>query len=109
MTTGAELRLEILPPGPGGDADWAAVHRAAAGPLPDEPAPAPVRRLVAYRGMEPVARLGLAARSGFAGAPGRTGYVGWYEATEAAAGAAALRHAADAALRARGRRASSAR
>jgi GNAT superfamily N-acetyltransferase len=94
MTTGADFRLEILPPGPDGDADWAAVHRAAAGPPPDEPAPEPARRLVAYRGGEPVARLAFAARSGFTGAGGLTGYVGWYGATEAAAGAAALRHAA---------------
>jgi GNAT superfamily N-acetyltransferase len=53
------------------------------------------RRMVAYRDGQPVARLGFGAREGFAGAPGETGYVGWYEAEDAEAGTRALAGAAE--------------
>jgi ribosomal protein S18 acetylase RimI-like enzyme len=40
-----------------------------------------------------VARLGYGVRDGFAGAPGRTGFVGWYEASDGVVGAELLRRA----------------
>ena len=53
------------------------------------------RRMVAYRDGQPVARLGFGARDGFAGAPGVTGYVGWYEASDDEAGSSVLAGAAE--------------
>jgi GNAT superfamily N-acetyltransferase len=61
---------------------------------PGELPPAGLRLLVARRDEAPVARLAFGAREGFAGAPGTTGFVGWYEAADAAAGVALLRLAA---------------
>jgi GNAT superfamily N-acetyltransferase len=40
-----------------------------------------------------VARLAMGIRDDFAGAPARTGFIGWYEASEREAGAALLRRA----------------
>jgi L-amino acid N-acyltransferase YncA len=53
------------------------------------------RRMAAYRDDQPVARLGFGAREGFAGAPGVTGYVGWYESSDAEAGTRLLAAAAE--------------
>jgi GNAT superfamily N-acetyltransferase len=49
--------------------------------------------LVIERAGERVAKLAYGARAGFAGAPGLTGYIGWYEATDPAAGIDLLRQA----------------
>ncbi|CAN5700696.1 hypothetical protein BH23GEM6_BH23GEM6_18750 [soil metagenome] len=49
--------------------------------------------LVAFRGSEVLARLAFGASSGFSGAPGLTGYVGWYHAADGEAGADLLRRA----------------
>lgn len=62
---------------------------AGAGPFPAE-----ARRLVALEDSRPVARLGCGVREGFSGAPGRTGYLGWYGTTDASAGGWLLREAA---------------
>lgn len=75
-------------------ADWAAVRADVGYALPDDPAPAGERCILAYRGGRPVARLALGARDDLVGAPGRTGFVGWYEAADRQAGAAALAEAA---------------
>ncbi len=53
------------------------------------------RTLLAVRGETAVARLAMGTRDDFAGAPGRTGYVGWYEASDRETGAALLRRACD--------------
>ncbi|CAN5727337.1 hypothetical protein BH23GEM3_BH23GEM3_16690 [soil metagenome] len=88
-----ELRRErgvlAAEPPPG----WAAVREAAGSPAEDRP-PEGTRTLMAFRGAEAVARLGMGVRSGFAGAPGVTGFVGWYEAADGEAGAELLRQAA---------------
>jgi ribosomal protein S18 acetylase RimI-like enzyme len=45
-----------------------------------------IRPLQRNRGDQVVARVGIGSREGFAGAPGVTGFVGWYEATDGEAG-----------------------
>ncbi|CAN5847066.1 MAG: GNAT family N-acetyltransferase [Gemmatimonadetes bacterium] len=55
--------------------------------------PADSRTMLAFRGEEVVARLAMGTRDDFAGAQGRTGYVGWYEASDREAGVALLRRA----------------
>lgn len=57
--------------------------------------PEGVRGMVARREGQRVGRLGYGMREGFAGAPGRTGYVGWYEAVDPEAGARLLSAAAE--------------
>jgi GNAT superfamily N-acetyltransferase len=57
--------------------------------------PADSRTLLASRGEEAVARLAMGTRDDFAGAPGRTGYVGWYEASDGKSGVALLRRAVE--------------
>jgi GNAT superfamily N-acetyltransferase len=75
-------------------AAWPTIRSATAAAAEEMP-PAGVRTLVAFRGTEPVARLGFGARSGFAVARGTTGFVGWYEAADDDAGAKLLREAAE--------------
>jgi hypothetical protein len=55
--------------------------------------PSESRTLLACRGEEALARLAMGIRDDFAGAPGATGYVGWYEASDGNAGTALLRRA----------------
>lgn len=91
-TAAPPLRIErpdpaALPPG------WQ-TPRLAQGREADDTPPPGLRALLALRGETPVARLAYGAREGFAGAPGTTGFVGWYDATDAGAGAALLRCAA---------------
>ena len=90
-----ELR-EIAATAPAGDeALWTAAGSfAVADSLPsspDAPLPAGTRRLVALRAGKPCGRVGFGRREGFTGAPGVTGYVGWYAAEDAATGVALLR------------------
>src|SRR5690606_34600397 len=65
-----------------------------AGGSGEAPLPPETERLVALRRGSPVARAGFGTRAGFSGAPGLTGYVGWYSTTEATAGVDVLREAA---------------
>lgn len=80
---------------------WSAVRERAAAMTPgpaaaDKAVPAGWRRLLAWRGGEPAARLAAGVVEGMAGAPGRTGLVGWYEAADADGGVALLRRAREA-------------
>jgi ribosomal protein S18 acetylase RimI-like enzyme len=94
MVVQTEFRIERdvtqaeLPPA------WSAIARAAGGG-DESPVPVGLRALIAVSGREPVARLAYDSGTGFAGAPGTTGYVGWYAAAAADAGAALLRLAAE--------------
>jgi ribosomal protein S18 acetylase RimI-like enzyme len=72
---------------------WTTVQEAVGSSAVDR-TPAGLHTLIAFRGSEPFARLGFGTRSGYAGAPGVTGYVGWYEALDGEAGAELLRQAA---------------
>lgn len=72
------------------DPAFAAVRERIGYPLPDEPVAADARCLVAYAGAEPVARCAVTTADGLYGAPGRTGMIGHYEATDRAAGVAIL-------------------
>jgi GNAT superfamily N-acetyltransferase len=82
-----DLRIEETGDG------FAAVRERVGYPTPDEPVHADARRLVAFRGGEPVARLSTARAGGLHGAPGRTGMIGHYEAADREAGPALLREA----------------
>lgn len=75
---------------------WVEAGGGAASTAGEAPLRAEARRLVALRDGRPVARTAFGARAGFSGAPGVTGYVGWYAAAagEDEAGAAVLREAA---------------
>ncbi len=55
--------------------------------------PAGIQPLQRLHERQVVARLGYGSREGFAGAPGVTGFVGWYEATDGEAGTNLLREA----------------
>lgn len=91
MTT---LRIESTPFGPALQQPWAAVRDALGLRTPDDPPPPEgTPCLLAFDGENPVARLAFGAREGFSGAPGVTGFVGWYEAVSGEAGAAILRAA----------------
>lgn len=73
------------------DPAFAAVRERVGYATADEPVPAGARRLVARRGGEPVARLAVVSRADLVGAPGGSELLGWYEATDAEAGAELLR------------------
>jgi GNAT superfamily N-acetyltransferase len=75
------------------DPAFAAVRARVGYPLADEPVTAGARCLVAYLGAEPAARCSVAMAQGLHGAPGRTGMIGHYEATDRAAGVAILAEA----------------
>jgi GNAT superfamily N-acetyltransferase len=76
-----------------GDADeraWSEIRERLGYPVPDPEAPPGTSRLVASRGGTPLARLALGVTVDLVGAPGRTGWIGWYEALEAQPGVALL-------------------
>ncbi|HLL85324.1 MAG TPA: hypothetical protein VK420_21815, partial [Longimicrobium sp.] len=72
------------------DPAFATVRERVAYPHADEPVPAGARCLIARRGDEPVARCALTSADGLHGAPGRTGMIGHYEASDRSAGVAML-------------------
>jgi GNAT superfamily N-acetyltransferase len=63
------------------------------GPAASDPVSRGGRCLVAWRGDEPVARCSLQVVESLHGVPGRSGLIGHYEAADAEAGIALLRHA----------------
>jgi len=75
------------------DPEFATVRERVAYPHADEPVPAGARCLIARRGDEPVARCALTSADGLHGAPGRTGMIGHYEASDRSAGVAMLAEA----------------
>ena len=75
------------------DGAFAAVRARVGYPLADEAVAAGARCLVAWRGDEAVARCAVTVAEGLVGAPGRTGMIGNYEATDREAGVAVLREA----------------
>ncbi len=85
-----DLRIEETAPE---DPAFAVVRERVGYPLAEEPVPGGARCLMAWRGDEPVARCALTTADGLHGAPGRTGMIGHYEATERAAGVAILAEA----------------
>jgi GNAT superfamily N-acetyltransferase len=74
--------------------EWERVPSSSGAGQKEDPIPEGARCIIAFRDGEPRARLAFSARAGFSGVEGLTGYVGWYEATEEAAGVAILRAAA---------------
>lgn len=85
-----DIRIEEIGPN---DPAFATVRDRVGYPSADEPVPAGARCLIAYLGTEPVARCAVTSADGLHGAPGRTGMIGHYEATDRAAGVAILREA----------------
>jgi len=75
-------------------ASFAAVRQRLGDSTPDEPVHPGARCLLAWNGSLPVARLSFTVAAELRGAPGRTGLIGHYERTDAAAAAVLLRHAA---------------
>lgn len=90
------MAVELREIGVGDDAEAARIWAAAGGGTGDREAPLPAgtRRIVAMGGGRAVARAAFGAQTGFSGAPGVTGFVGWYHALDTDAGAAVLRLAA---------------
>jgi GNAT superfamily N-acetyltransferase len=80
-------------PAPADDPAFGAVRERVGYAAPDEPVPTGARRLVARRDGEAVARLALLTATDLMGAPGRSGVLGWYEATDREAGVELLRAA----------------
>jgi ribosomal protein S18 acetylase RimI-like enzyme len=69
-----------------GDGVHSAFADAAVAGFPDEPISDGTMTAVAFRGSRPVARLSFAVREGLQGAPGRSGLIGHYAATDREAG-----------------------
>lgn len=86
------MSVTIAPASPG-DPAFAAVRERAGYGTADEPVPAAARCRIGWRGGEAVARLALLPADALASAPGRSELIGWYEATDRAAGVALLRAA----------------
>ena len=74
-------------------AGWRAVHAEVGNRAPDDSLLAGWTCWLALRDGRPVARLATGSAMDMTGAPGRSGLIGWYEATDAAAGVALLRGA----------------
>ena len=74
---------------------WQDVRQALGYPTPDDPIPAGIEGVVGLREGRAVARVAFGARDDFAGMKEPTGFVGWYEAIDAEAGVAVLRHASE--------------
>lgn len=87
------LHIESFPPGGPRAAEFAALRERIGYAGPDDGLPPGAECLLARAGGEPVARAALLVVSDLHGAPGPSGVVGWYEATDGAAGSALLRHA----------------
>lgn len=69
---------------------WAQVREQIGYRTPETAPPPSSRRLLARARGRPVARLSLGVSKELVGTPGRTGYVGWYEAVDPDAGTALL-------------------
>ncbi len=82
--------IERFAPGGAPTADFAFVRGRIGYPAPEDEVPADAECLVAYDGGEPVARLAFLTAADLHGAPGPSGVVGWYEATDRDAGTALL-------------------
>ena len=80
------LRVERFERRDSAGSAWSAVREALGYPVPDDPIPDHHPCLIAFRGDRPLARAAFGVKEDLVGAPGRTGYVGWYEATEREAG-----------------------
>ncbi|HET7275042.1 MAG TPA: hypothetical protein VFI91_07660 [Longimicrobiaceae bacterium] len=89
-----EPRIETVDDASARAGDWRAVRDALRYPLVDDSAPPPgLRAMFAHQGGAPVARLAIGIAEDMSVAHPPAGFVGWYEATDAGAGAELLRSA----------------
>ncbi|MDQ3556813.1 MAG: GNAT family N-acetyltransferase [Gemmatimonadota bacterium] len=89
-----ERRIERFAPGDVRSAAWESLQGRVSAASAMEVQAAGMYCMTAWVGEEPVARLGLGAARDLRDAPGISGVIGYYAATDEAAGAALLRHAA---------------